>query len=193
MPESGTRVSPAWRGGPSPVPSLPNSDSHHGPVSGDRPGDNGSGLLSGLKQHTTGVSRARLFPDIATHCPRPRGGGGGARSAGGVGGCRRAAYGYPSRWEARGVRPLGVPGVRVSQGGGGRKRSSRSLRASAAPPAGAPPRGKKERVDQFPLACLRSSWSRRMLRWIFPDMVFGSSGTNSIDLGYLYGAVVFRT
>ena len=66
-------------------PPPPNGDIHHGPVSGDRPGDNGSGLLSGLKQHTTGVSRARLFPDIATHCPRPRGGGGGARSAGGAG------------------------------------------------------------------------------------------------------------
>ena len=104
-------------------PPPPNGDIHHSPVSGDRPGDNGSGLLSGLKQHTTGVSRARLFPDIATHCPRPRGGGGGARSAGGVGGCRRAAYGYPSRWETRGVQPLGVRGVRVSsEGRAGRPR-----------------------------------------------------------------------
>jgi hypothetical protein len=29
------------------------------------------------------------------------------------------------------------------------------------------------------------------LRFIFPDMVFGSESTNSIAHGYLYGAVIF--
>src|SRR5262245_33402650 len=38
--------------------------------------------------------------------------------------------------------------------------------------------------DQTP----RVPQSRSLYRWIFPVAVFGSSGTNSIQRGYLYGA-----
>ncbi len=131
MPESGTgylsRVERPLRS------LLPNSDSHHGPVSGDRPGDNGSGLLSGLKQHTTGVSRARLFPDIAA-LPRPRGAG---RSA------KRGRVGVPES------------GIRVSQPMGGPRSSTAGCPRRTGIPGG---RGKKAVITVF--ACVGGA-SRR--------------------------------
>jgi hypothetical protein len=94
LPERNFRVPfcPGRGRAPSPVPS-PRGDSHHGPVYRDKPGKPGSGSLLPRETAASTIPWHGFPLDIATHCPRPPGGGG-ARSAGGVG-ATEAAYGYP--------------------------------------------------------------------------------------------------
>ena len=79
---------------PSPVPS-PDGDVPTVQCTGTNLEDPDPGRLSpALRKTAASTTPWHGFPlDIATHCPRPPGGGG-ARSAGGVG-ATEAAYGYP--------------------------------------------------------------------------------------------------
>jgi len=94
---------------PSPVPS-PRGDIHYGPAYRDKPGKPGSGSPLPRKTAASTIPWHGFPLGITTHCPRPRGGGGGARSAGGVGVPERD-FRVPTCGEGGGACREDLPGI----------------------------------------------------------------------------------